>query len=406
MKAVIQAPAKPLVNIREIPLDLSVSYLSGGGASLLPIRLRAEVQPKTVAFKDYEDYSFNGSPLKEGITPVSGRDDLEEGQDAVATTDKPFKLPTQELKLDNQGVLRSSLHGLPHFTTARDIHVEMEFKDPNGEIQTAAARIPLYPSRLAVGIRPDSWTAAQDNLNYKVAVVDLQGKPAPHVEAMVDIYRQQTYSHRVRLVGGFYAYKNSREVKKIGRHCQGRTDAMGLLTCQGPSAASGSVILRAEVRDESGLVSAANYDLWVAGKDDWWFEGGNDDRIDVLPEKKKYEPGDKAKFQVRMPFREGTALITVEREGILDVYTKRLSGKSPLVEIPVKKHYAPNVFVSVLVVRGRVGNAQPTATFDPGKPTYKLGVAEILVGSQAHRLDVQVVPEQTIYKVRDAMIVR
>jgi len=414
MKAVIQAPVKPLVNVRETPLDLSVSYLSGGGASLLPVRLRAEVQPKTITFKDYEDFSFTGGPLREGIFPVSGRDDLEEGQDAAAAeepeaqavSDKPFKMPTQELKLDKHGALRASLRGLPKIQTARDIHVEMEFRDPNGEIQTAAARIPLYPSRLAVGIRPDSWTAAQDNLNYKVAVVDLQGKPAPNVEATVDLYRQQTYSHRVRLVGGFYAYKNTREVKKIGRHCQGRTDAMGLLTCQGPSTVSGSVILRAEVRDESGLASAANYELWIAGKDDWWFEGGNDDRIDVLPEKKKYEPGDKAKFQVRMPFREATALITVEREGILDVYTKRLSGKSPLVEIPIKKHYAPNVFVSVLVVRGRVGDARPTATFDPGKPAYKLGVTEIRVGGQAHQLDVQVVPERTVYKVRDTMNVR
>ncbi|MCX5827399.1 MAG: MG2 domain-containing protein [Deltaproteobacteria bacterium] len=414
MKDVIQVPATPLVNVRETPLDLSVSYLSGGGASLLPIRLRAEVQPKTITYKDYEDFSFTGGPLREGIFTVSGRDDLDEGQDAVAAEEaespaasgKPFKLPTQELKLDNQGVLRAELRGLPQVPTARDIHVEMEFKDPNGEIQTAAARIPLYPSRLIVGIRPDSWTAAQDNLNYKVVVVDLQGKPAPNVEATVDLYRQQTYSHRVRLVGGFYAYKNTREVKKIGRHCQGRTDAMGLLTCQGPSTVSGSVILRAEVRDESGLASAANYDLWIAGKDDWWFEGGNDDRIDVLPEKKKYEPGDKAKFQVRMPFREATALITVEREDILDVYTKRLSGKSPMVEIPIKKHYAPNVFVSVLVVRGRVGDARPTATFDPGKPAYKLGVTEIRVGGQAHQLDVQVVPERTVYKVRDTMNVR
>ncbi|MFA5180813.1 MAG: MG2 domain-containing protein [Syntrophales bacterium] len=413
MKAVIQGPAKPLVNVRETPLDLSVSYLSGGGASLLPIRLRAEVQPKNIAFKDYEDFSFAGGPLREGIFPVSGRDDLEEGQDAAATEDqespaasnKPFKLPTQELKLDAQGALRASLQGLPTVKTARDIHVEMEFRDPNGEIQTAAARIPLYPSRLAVGIRPDSWTAAQDNLNYKVAVVDLQGKPVPNVEATVDLYRQQTYSHRVRLVGGFYAYKSTREVKKIGRHCQGRTDGTGLLACQGPSGASGSVILRAEVREEGGL-AAANYNLWVAGKDDWWFEGGNDDRIDVLPERKKYEPGEKAKFQVRMPFREATALVTVEREGILDVYVKKLSGKSPMVEIPIKKHYAPNVFVSVLAVRGRVGAGRPTATFDPGKPAYKLGVAEIRVGGQAHRLDVSVVPEREVYKVRDTMDIR
>jgi len=36
---------------------------------------------------------------------------------------------------------------------------------------------------------------------------------------------------------------------------------------------------------------------------------GDHDRIDLLPEKKRYEPGETAIFQVRMPFREATALV-------------------------------------------------------------------------------------------------
>ena len=35
-------------------------------------------------------------------------------------------------------------------------------------------------------------------------------------------------------------------------------------------------------------------------------------------------------------------------------------------------HYAPNVFVSVLAVRGREANAPTTALVDLGTPTYKL----------------------------------
>ena len=52
----------------------------------------------------------------------------------------------------------------------------------------------------------------------------------------------------------------------------------------------------------------------------------NDDRMDVLPEKKRYEPGDQAVFQVRMPFRKATALVTVEREGVMDAFVTDLSG--------------------------------------------------------------------------------
>jgi alpha-2-macroglobulin len=67
-----------------------------------------------------------------------------------------------------------------------------------------------------------------------------------------------------------------------------------------------------------------------------------------------------------------------------------LSGKVPVIEVPIKDHYAPNVSVSVLVVRGRVGEVQPTALVDLGKPAFRLGVAPINVGWKPYELQVRV----------------
>ena len=102
-----------------------------------------------------------------------------------------------------------------------------------------------------------------------------------------------------------------------------------------------------------------------------------------------------------MPFREATALVTVEREGILDTYVRPLSGSSPVFSIPVKPNYAPNMFVSALVVRGRVAGMQPTALVDLGKPAYKMGVAQLKVGWAAHELKVAVRTDRQVYKVRE-----
>ena len=269
-----------------------------------------------------------------------------------------------------------------------------------------------------MGLKPDSWAASAEALRYRVVVLDLAGNPVADSEVSVDLYQRKTYSHRRRIAGGFYSYENLTEIKRIavpckaksddagmavceaGPHCKGKTDASGMLLCEAPSPVSGGVILQAEVKDEDGYAALANFNLWVAGKDEWWFEARNDDRIDVIPEKKRYEPGEKARLQVRMPFREATALVTVEREGILDVSIQKLSGKSPVVEIPVKRNYAPNAFVSVLAVRGRIADAAPTATFDPAKPAYKLGISEIRVGWKAHELAVEVIPDRPVYRVR------
>ena len=57
--------------------------------------------------------------------------------------------------------------------------------------------------------------------------------------------------------------------------------------------------------------------------------------------------------------------------------------------------------MSALVVRGRVGDVQPTALVDLGRPSFKLGVAEIRVGWRARELDVKVTSPRAVYRVRE-----
>ncbi|MGZ6195086.1 MAG: hypothetical protein ACXWML_07645, partial [Candidatus Binataceae bacterium] len=50
-----------------------------------------------------------------------------------------------------------------------------------------------------------------------------------------------------------------------------------------------------------------------------------------MPEHPQYQPGDRARFQVRMPFAEATALVAVEREGIIAASVVHLSGHNPVI---------------------------------------------------------------------------
>ena len=106
---------------------------------------------------------------------------------------------------------------------------------------------------------------------------------------------------------------------------------------------------------------------------------------------------------MKLPFRTATALVTVEREGVLDSFVVPLSASSATVRLPIKANYAPNVVVSVLAVRGRVGDPAPTALVDLGKPAYKLGVASLRVGERGYALKVDVKTPQTVYKVRESV---
>ncbi|MEW6273007.1 MAG: alpha-2-macroglobulin family protein, partial [Thermodesulfobacteriota bacterium] len=226
-------------------------------------------------------------------------------------------------------------------------------------------------------------------------------QPAPRVRVQVEAFERRNYTVRKRLVGGFYGYDYVEDTRPLGTLCRGRTRADGTFRCERRARASGNVVVQVTAYDADGRASVAHQDVWVAGDSDFWFRVANSDRMDVLPDRKRYEPGDVARLQVRMPFRHATALVTTAREGVLDARVVELSGKNPVLEVPVTDAFSPNMFVSVLAVRGRVGDVQPTARVDLGKPAFKLGVAELVVGWRPHELDVEVTTDRETYRVRE-----
>ncbi len=426
MRAAVQGPAKPLVNSREVTLDLQVAYMSGGGASNLPVTLRAIVEPRPMRYAGYEDFQFGGSEVKEGVVESSGSRydyDFEGGeasgsQDADSAAPGAMKARVMPLTLDAHGVARVTVPNLPVMEKPAQLLAELEYADPNGELLTSTGRVRLLPSAISLGIRREGWAASEKQMRFRVVALDLEGRPIAGQPIAVNLFQAKAYSYRKRLIGGFYAYSTITETKKLPTSCAGKTNAQGLLVCEIAPGVSGEILLRAETQDKAGNPALATASIWVVGEDDWWFGGTSGDRMDLLPEEKEYESGQTARFQVRMPFRSATALVTVEREGILESFVTKLNGREPRIEVPIKDNFAPNVFVSVLAVRGRVarsesskarngpGDADITALVDLNKPAYRLGMAEIRVGWKPHRLDVRVTPEQTTYRVREKAKVR
>lgn len=395
LRAELQPRALPLVHAPSLALDVQVNYLAGGPAAELPVTLRGAIEARTVSFADYPDYSFMNGRVEEGSTTSA-----EQAWQATDDETRTEALGTQRRVLDAAGGARMDVE-LPDSDRPRTLVTDLEYPDPNGEILSTATRVPLWPSRVVLGLKPEGWALSREELAFKVVALDLDGQPRAGVDITVDLLQRNTYSHRKRLVGGFYAYEHRTEVKKIGEACRGRTDAQGLLDCKGKSPASGNLILVAQARDADGHASHTHRDVWVAGDEDWWYAVGDHDRMDLIAERKRYEPGETARLQVRMPFRAAQALVTVEREGIVDAFVTPLSGKSPVIGVPLRGKYAPNVFVSVLALRGRDQAVQPTALVDLGRPVYKLGITELEVGWRTHELKVEVKPERAVYRVRE-----
>jgi uncharacterized protein YfaS (alpha-2-macroglobulin family) len=383
MKASLNPVRPDLVAAGNAEFDVSVAYLGGGAAKNLPVKLRGQMSPRYgLDFDAWKGYDF-----------AEAIDDNELGGDMALSADT--------LKLDAGGAGRGRLTGIPARKYPQRIVAELEYTDPNGEIQTVSRRLDWWPAAVAIGLKRPEWVLADRATPLEFVVVDHAGKPVAEAPVIAKPVMRRNLSHRIRLAGGFYGYREETEDIPLAGQCEGKTNAKGRFTCSVTGDADGEIVVTAETRDNTGRVATTSASYWVSGKDDWWFKQQNHDRIDLIPEKRTYVPGEKARFQVRMPFRDAAALVTVERDGILDARLVTLSGKTPVIELPIQPTWAPNVFVSALVVRGRVSDVAPTALVDLGKPAYKLGIANINIDQRGHRFEVKVTADRDSYQTRE-----
>lgn len=416
--------------------DLQLNYNAAGPLAGATAQLSALLRERSLNWPAYPDFSFH-EPTRDS---EDSADSSGPADDAAPPHKGQMVAQAQPLRTDAQGAAQAVIRPLPSVTRPMELLAELSFTDPNGEVQTVSHTQPLWPAALVVGLRARHWAAvARGQVAVQAVVLDTQGRPLAGRSVSIQGRQVRWLSSRKRLVGGFYAYEQHEEGRDLGVLCSGQTDAQGLLDCDAklPNDVGGELQLLAAARDDAGRSSRAGTTVWIQGQGDGWFVQHNDDRIDIVPEQRELRPGQTARLQVRMPFRQATALVTVEREGIVDARVLTLRGDSPVIELPIPqpaKHasqdasWAPNVYVSVLVLRGRVRELPwtsffqwgwrspvqwwqawrdegpdwqpPTALVDLAKPSFKLGVTELRIGADAHRLTVTVQPERSQYATR------
>lgn len=411
-----------LVNVQTVPTDLQVNYVSGGGAANLPVRVSALVRTKYLSYSDFDGFSFQPPRSDEATGAEDGEEEATASQDQRVIADK---LP---VTLDRNGAGKVTIDQVPTAAQPQELLLEATYADPNGELQTLRSVSALWPAAVVAGIKTEGWVSASQKIKFQALALDLAGKPAAGISLDVKAVARIVTTSRKRMVGGFYTYDNQSQTKELGSVCSGKSDSRGLLLCEARLGEPGEVELIVTAKDTSGRSIQAASSVYVTRQGELWFGGENHDRIDLLPEKKTYQPGETAVFQVRMPFRFATALLTVEREGIVESQVVQLNGQDPTVRLQIKEGWGPNVYVSVLALRGRLREVPwysfftwgykaprewwtsfwyegreyvaPTALVDLSKPAFRLGMAEIRVGTQAHQLAVSVKADQESYAVR------
>ncbi|GLR11607.1 peptidase inhibitor [Chitinimonas prasina] len=393
MRGALKLPAHAVASDK-VNAVAQVQYLAGGPAAGEKVKLRASVSPMGGrSLDDFDGFYFSRGDVSPEVLGLSGEG---EGGEQV--------LSVLDATLDKAGGASLALSGWPMPSRPMWLRAELEYRDPNGEVQTAANATALWPAALQPGLKVEEMGA--NGTPMQLALASLVGKPLAGRTVKAEAWLRQVFSHRKRLVGGFYSYESTTRYKALGELCSGRTDARGRMPCLLPAKHVGEIVVRVAAQDDAGKTAYTYDEVYAYGDGTSWSGGSDSDRIDLIADKKTYEPGETATLRVQMPFREATALIAVERESVLEWRTQNLTAANPVVKVPLKASHGPNVYVSVLVVRGRLMDPAATAMVDLAKPAYKLGIIKLPVGIKGYKLDVKVTADKALYQVRDKAMVR
>ena len=136
-------------------------------------------------------------------------------------------------------------------------------------------------------------------------------------------------------------------------------------------------------RDPEGREFRTAVKYWVYGSDvsPWEYHDGL--KVKIIPDKQLYQPGDTARLLVQTPI-EGEVVVTVEREKVLRSFTRTLTLDNPVIEIPLENVDAPNVYVSVFLVKGADLSSRKVQN-----PQLKLGYAALKVQPADNMLNVE-----------------
>ena len=302
--------------------------------------------------------------------------------------------------------------GIPYSYT-----LEGDVEDVSRQHIANRASVTVHPAPWYIGLRKLPYFVEQKaGLKTEVIAVGPGGAVAPGVPVTVTLTQIQWTSVRRAEGGGFYTWDTERKEVPAGSWTV--TTAARPVPLEIPLPNGGYFVLEATAREEGGRFTVTRTSFYALGDGYTAWARFDHNRIELVPERKTYRPGETARIMIQSPWEQATALVTTEREGIRSHRQFTLTSTQESIEIPVTSDDIPNVFVSVLLIRGRtqadpVAKADPTGnrwaitdTSDPGKPSFRLGYVELKVEDATKRLGVEVTANREEYRPANTATVR
>ncbi|HIE06185.1 MAG TPA: hypothetical protein EYP58_05235, partial [bacterium (Candidatus Stahlbacteria)] len=276
---------------------------------------------------------------------------------------------------------------------------------PNKRSLSGRQNWPLFNANLLVGMkRSDYLYILDDTVRVNLITVRTSGEMVGDKRVNVTVVKREWKSIKKARTGGRYEWVSERvdSVVAEGR-IKSRLDSV---VYQHIPDRPGYYYCDAVTKDEKGRESKTRIFFYVAGRGYCGWEMRDDDMVELVADKDKYQVGDTARILVKSPYDSAQALITVERELVLRKWTQKIYGNAAYIEVPIRPIDLPNTYVCVMLYRGRTKEGwDEEKETDLGKPQFKIGYVNLKVDSREKQLKVVAWSDTSNYRPRDSVTV-
>jgi alpha-2-macroglobulin len=274
------------------------------------------------------------------------------------------------------------------------VRIEATVQDVNRQSWTNSASLLVHPANLYVGLKSEKTFVQQgEPLIVQSIVTDLDGRSMAN--------RQITM--RAVLLDWKQVKGEWKQVAVNPQDCTIRS-AADPVKCTFTPKEGGTYRVRATITDDKGRANETEMMLWVAGGKRPASDKAEEGKVQLIPDRKEYKPGDTAQILVQAPFFPAQAVMTLQRSGIVKTETFRLDSPTYTLRVPIEEGWIPNIHVQVDiagaedrgpagpgdVVASRSGGARTTPL--PPRPAFATGEINLSIPPLSRRLKVVATP--------------
>ena len=271
----------------------------------------------------------------------------------------------------------------------QDYLAQVTVTDQTDRPVSKRVKVTAHPTDFYLGLHAQEFVQAVDMpFAINTAALTPHGKPVA-AQATLSLLRQR---YVCKHSGSYRTYRTCERTHDKIWSREVRIPATGAGVERILPKSPGEFIIRLQGKDRAGREVAASTYVWIIGKGQAFWSGDESARLSLVASKNTYKPGEQARLVPRANMGGATALVTLERGGVLDAFIKTLKTSGEGIQIPIKGQHAPNVYASVALVRGRTG------TGDAHRPRFKMGVVNLKVAPDKHWLSVNIETEQQTYE--------